>query len=102
MKKIKRKSKIPKLSVKFEKRYIGLPPKKVKKFKNAIDRLIDQLDTTPDPSLKFRKLKANWSIDMEQDIVAMEGINIEEELITVMSEEIAKEMDERILHNIRR
>jgi len=92
---------IPKFSVKLEKKYIGLPPpKKPKKFKSAIDRLIWQLDTTPEPKFGGRTLKAGWTIDVEQDIVSMQGIDIEEELVNGLSLEIAKEIDERILHSI--
>ena len=55
----------------------------MKKYKSKIDQLIEQLNTTFD--------------DMLQSLF---GVNIEEELITAMSEEIRKEIDERILYNI--
>lgn len=91
------KSKIPNIYVKFKKEYIGIPPKKPKKFKSKIDRLIDrlidQLDTTPEPKFGGRTLKAGWTIQAKQDIVSMQGVDIQKELVNSLSKDIKKKID---------
>ena len=46
---------------------------------------------------KKRFLKAEWSVEMATDIKAMHGMNIEDELVKIMSEELTKEIDNEFI-----
>jgi hypothetical protein len=36
----------------------------------------------------FRRLKARWSVELEQDLQAFHGLNAEDELISIISEDM--------------
>ena len=48
-----------------------------------------------------RKIRAIWTPEMEQDIQAYHGIDVESELTSLLSEEIAREIDNEILRALR-
>lgn len=52
------------------------------------------------PNCAKRVLNSKWTVDMEQDIKCMYGIDIHEELVNVISNEIRDEIDEHILKQI--
>jgi succinyl-CoA synthetase alpha subunit len=47
------------------------------------------------------KIKVIWTPEMAQDISAFHNIDAEAELIRILSEEIAAEIDMRIIRNMR-
>ena len=47
-----------------------------------------------------RKLKAKWSMESEQDLFAYFGLNAENELMTAVSDEIAREIDREIITDL--
>lgn len=49
------------------------------------------------PHKSSRKLRANWSIDLEQDIKVMHGIDVIGEIASMQSHEIQKEIDKQLL-----
>jgi len=48
-----------------------------------------------------RKLKSRWSIEVAQDIKAMHGLDLEEEMMDVLSYEITAEIDRELINRIR-
>lgn len=50
---------------------------------------------------KTRKLRARWSLEVAQDLNAMHGLNIEDEMMDILSYEIQAELDREILTLIR-
>lgn len=42
---------------------------------------------------RLRKLKNIWSIDREVDLVCMHGLDVENELARILTEEIIKEVE---------
>jgi hypothetical protein len=49
-----------------------------------------------------RTLRAQWSPDLADDLNYYHGINAEQELTRIFSEEIAREMDENIITELTR
>lgn len=49
---------------------------------------------------RTRKLKARWSIEVEQDLSAMHNIDFEEEIMDLMAYEIAQEIDRELVGRI--
>lgn len=50
--------------------------------------------------VKSRKLKAEYSVEMYQDLKAMHGLNADEELMSIMAVEIQNEMDREIVEKV--
>jgi hypothetical protein len=48
-----------------------------------------------------RRLRATWTPEMAQDVQAFHGIDAEDELTRLLSENIAQEIDQLILNNVR-
>lgn len=48
-----------------------------------------------------RKLKSRWSVEVAQDLKAMHGLDLEEEMMDVLSYEITAEIDRELLWNIK-
>lgn len=46
---------------------------------------------------KTRKLRARWSLEVAQDLNAMHGLNIEDEMMDILSYEIQAELDREII-----
>lgn len=46
---------------------------------------------------RTRKLAANWSPELAEDMAAMHGINVEEEMMNILSYEIGAEIDRQII-----
>lgn len=46
---------------------------------------------------KTRKLRARWSLEVAQDLNAMHGLNIEDEMMDILSYEITAEIDREII-----
>lgn len=46
---------------------------------------------------KTRKLAANWSPELAEDMMAMHGIDVEAEMVNILSYEIAAEIDRQLL-----
>jgi len=49
---------------------------------------------------KTRKLRSRWSLEVAQDIKAMHGLDIEEEMMDVLAYEITAEIDREIVQSI--
>jgi hypothetical protein len=50
---------------------------------------------------RTRKLRSRWSIEIAQDLKYMHGLNIEEEMLDVLSYEITQEIDRELIGVIR-
>ena len=50
---------------------------------------------------RSRKLRSRWSIEVAQDIKAMHGLDLEEEMMDVLSYEITAEIDRELINKIR-
>lgn len=48
-----------------------------------------------------RKLRSRWSVEVAQDIKAMHGLNLEEEMLDMLSYEITAEIDRELINKIR-
>ncbi len=51
---------------------------------------------------KTRKLRSRWSLEIAQDLKYMHGLNIEEEMLDVLSYEITAEIDRELITLIRK
>jgi hypothetical protein len=49
----------------------------------------------------IRRIHAQWSPELAQDIEAYHNINVEEELTRLLSEELSREIDSEIINTIR-
>lgn len=47
-----------------------------------------------------KKLKAKWSLESQQDLVAYHGVNAETELLAVLGDEIRREIDRMIINDL--
>lgn len=47
-----------------------------------------------------RKLRSRWSLEIAQDLKAMHGLNIEEEMMDILAYEITAEIDRELIANI--
>lgn len=61
---------------------------------------IDLMLTSAPVIARPRKLRANWSIEAQQDFQAYHGINAEVELVAFMANEIAKEINYSIIDDL--
>lgn len=50
---------------------------------------------------KTRKLRSRWSLEVAQDLKAMHGLNIEEEMMDALSYEITAEIDRELIYSIK-
>lgn len=50
---------------------------------------------------KSRKLRSRWSLEVAQDLKAMHGLNIEEEMMDILAYEITAEIDREIITSVR-
>lgn len=50
---------------------------------------------------KSRKLRSRWSLEVAQDIKAMHGLDLEEEMMDVLAYEITAEIDRELINKIR-
>jgi hypothetical protein len=50
---------------------------------------------------KTRKLRSRWSLEVAQDVENMHGLNLEEEMMDVLSYEITAEIDREIINEMR-
>jgi hypothetical protein len=50
---------------------------------------------------KTRKLRSRWSVEVAQDIKAMHGLDLEEEMMDVLAYEITAEIDRELINKIR-
>lgn len=50
---------------------------------------------------KTRKLRSRWSVEIAQDLKYMHGLNIEEEMLDILSYEITQEIDRELISRIR-
>jgi hypothetical protein len=64
-------------------------------FANGVD------DDNWEESLWPKRLKANWTPEMADDLRQYGIINVEEQLINILSQEIAKEIDAEILSDLK-
>ena len=53
-------------------------------------------------SVTERKLRAQWSPEMAQDVAAFHNIDVEAELTALLSEQVAAEIDREILRDLRK
>ena len=53
-------------------------------------------------SVTERKLRAQWSPELAQDVSAFHNIDAEAELTALLSEEVAAEIDREILRDLRK
>ena len=61
---------------------------------------LDLRISSADVSAITKKLKSNWSLESEQDLFAYFGLNAENELMTAISNEIAREIDRDIIADL--
>ena len=47
-----------------------------------------------------RTLNANWTMEMEEDITCLYGIDLNQDIVEAMSTELANEIDQEIIENI--
>lgn len=47
-----------------------------------------------------RKLRSRWSLEIAQDLKAMHGLNVEEEMMDILAYEITAEIDRELIANI--
>ena len=50
---------------------------------------------------KTRKLRSRWSLEVAQDLKAMHGLDIEEEMMDILAYEITQEIDRELIFEIR-
>lgn len=50
---------------------------------------------------KSRKLRAVWTVEADQDAKALDGLDLENELVVGLSDQIGREMDSELLTNLR-
>ncbi len=50
---------------------------------------------------KTRKLRSRWSLEVAQDLKAMHGLDIEEEMMDILAYEITQEIDRELIYEIR-
>lgn len=50
---------------------------------------------------KTRKLRSRWSLEVAQDLKAMHGLDLEEEMMDILAYEITAEIDREIVNEIR-
>lgn len=48
-----------------------------------------------------RKLRARWSIELQQDLKSMHGLDVESEMLDILGYEITQEIDREIIDSIR-
>jgi hypothetical protein len=70
-------------------------------FESALGEVSFELDSVT-ISVTERKLRAQWSPEMAQDVSAFHNIDAEAELTAILSEEIAAEIDREILRDLRK
>jgi hypothetical protein len=70
-------------------------------FEAALGEVSFELDSVT-ISVTERKLRAQWSPEMAQDVSAFHNIDAEAELTAILSEEIAAEIDREILRDLRK
>ena len=70
-------------------------------FEDEMGEVTFQLDHVT-VSVTERKLRAQWSPELAQDVSAFHNIDAEAELTAILSEEIAAEIDREILRDLRR
>jgi ATP phosphoribosyltransferase regulatory subunit HisZ len=49
---------------------------------------------------RTRRLRARWTPEMVEEIEAFHGINVEDELTTMLSQQLANEIDDRIMGSL--
>ena len=52
-------------------------------------------------SAQTRKLRSRWSLEVAQDLKAMHGLNIEEEMMDILAYEITAEIDREVVARLR-
>jgi len=62
---------------------------------------IDLQLTSAPVTARTQKLRARWSLEAQQDFQAYHGINAEVELVAFMANEIAKELNYKIIRHLR-
>jgi len=70
-------------------------------FEDEMGEVTFQLDHVT-VSVTERKLRAQWSPELAQDVSAFHNIDAEAELTAILSEEIAAEIDREILRDLRK
>jgi len=68
---------------------------------NADTPEIDLQLTSAPVTARTQKLRARWSLEAQQDFQSYHGINAEVELVAFMANEIAKELNYKIIRHIR-
>lgn len=68
-------------------------------FKSLLGFLVVPKELPAAPKVQ-RRLKVNWSIDAEQDLMAMHNALAESQLAAIMAEEIQKEIDNKMINRM--
>jgi len=64
---------------------------------------IPELDftmTSESVTAETKKLKAKWTLESQQDLLAYHGVNAETELLAVLADEIRREIDRQIVNDL--
>jgi len=70
-------------------------------FEDAIGEVSFELDSVT-VTVTERKLRAQWSPELAQDVAAFHNIDAEAELTALLSEQVAAEIDREILRDLRK
>jgi len=46
---------------------------------------------------QLRRLKAGWTLEFQEDLTAVHGVDIEQELVDSLTQEIQYEIDQKVL-----
>ena len=61
-------------------------------YRRGIRKIIEEIDEFN----KERKLTAKWSVEMEEDLEILHGVDMEKELVEMMGKEIIKDIKKEI------
>ena len=70
------------------------------KYFKGYSNVINMNIRTVEVAGEVRTIRATWTPELAQDIEALHGIDIEQELTNILSQQIAQEIDNEIIGNI--
>lgn len=70
------------------------------KYFRGFTNVVNLNMTTVEVAAGERRIRAQWTPEMVQDLEAFHGIDVEAELTTMLSQELAREIDQQIVNDI--